>query len=130
MGETIDARMGLDEASWREVNLYEITHPVVFQSICRALVGAPLCDDDEFLDAFHTFSTGVGAGAVIIGQYLPSLITPLIGFLFSIPVSVYRKSVEISSASGPQEHLMKRALTAFSDAPPLPIANDLLTMVS
>lgn len=150
MRETIDERMGLDEVSWREVNLFEIMHPVVFKSICCAMFGAPLCENDNFLDCFHTFSSGVGAGAVIIGQYLPSLLAPLTGFLFAIPVRVYRnkvlkfilpvaeerrKNINLGSTDplfvdDGSKDLMTRALTTFSDAPPLLIANDLLTMVS
>lgn len=150
MRNTLDARMGLDETTWREVNLFETMHLAVFQSVCRALVGAPLCENDKFFESFRAFNSGIGTGAVIIGQYLPSFMTFLIGSFFSIFVGVYRtrvlrfivpvakerrRNTKLES-SDPlfvddwSEDLLTRALTTFGDATPQTIANDILTLVS
>ena len=150
MRETIEARMELDEPSWREVNLFATMQPVVFKSICCALFGAPLCNNDDFLNAFQAFNTGVGLGAIFLGQYLPSLICPLVGWLYSIPVSVYRtrvlrfivpvaeeckKRTKMNKADPPladdcSTDLLARGLTIFSEETPLNISNDLLSLVS
>lgn len=150
MRETIDARMGLDDASWREVNLFETLHPIVFKSICRAMYGLPLCENDDFLDAFESFNTGIGAGAVLLGQYLPSFITPVIGLLFSMVVGVYRtrvlkfilpvaeersKNIKLentdpSSDDDCSEDIMTWAITNSSDTAPSTIANNFLSLVS
>ncbi|MCJ1423252.1 hypothetical protein MMC29_001134 [Sticta canariensis] len=149
MRETIDARMGLDETSWREVNLFATLQPVIFKSIGCAVFGAPLCKNDDFLNAFQAFNTGLGAGAILLGQCLPSFICPLVGYLYSIPVSVYRtrvlrfivpvveerkKRTRLDKAD-PQladdwsTDLMTQGLTTFSEETTLAISNDLLALM-
>ena len=150
MRETIDARMGLDETSWREVNLFATMQAVVFKSVCCALFGSPLCNNEDFLDAFLAFNTGVGFGAILLGQYLPSLICLLVGHLYSIPVNVYRARVLRFILPVAEERkkrtkldkddpqllddwstdLLTRGLTLFSEESHLTIANDLLSLVS
>lgn len=91
MRETIDATMGVDDASWQQICLFQTMQKVVFKATNRILVGSPLCNDEKYLDSLGQFSTWLGAGAVIIGQYVPWFLAPLLGYLASIPVNIYRR---------------------------------------
>lgn len=89
--ESVDATMGLDESSWRQVCLFQIMNTVVFQSSNAILVGSPLCHNEKYLGSIGSFSTWLGMSAVIIGQYLPWFTAPLFGNLASVAVNVYRR---------------------------------------
>lgn len=89
--ESIDATIGLDESSWRQVCLFQIMNTVVFQSSNAILVGSPLCHNEKYLGSIGSFSTWLGMSAVIIGQYVPWFTAPLFGTLASVAVNLYRR---------------------------------------
>lgn len=89
--ESIDSTMGLDESSWRRVCLFQIMNTVIFRSSNSILVGQPLCDNEKYLGSVGSFSTWLGASAVIIGQYVPWFTAPLFGNFASVVVYMYRR---------------------------------------
>ena len=91
MRDSIDSTLGLDDASWHEINLYQTMQEVVFKATSRILVGAPLCHDAKYQESISKFSVWLGALAIIIGQYMPWFLTPILGHLAFFPVNMYRK---------------------------------------
>lgn len=55
--ERIDATMGLDDTSWRQVCLFQSMSTVVFKTTNSVLVGPPLCHNEKYLDSTRSFST-------------------------------------------------------------------------
>lgn len=125
MRDTIDTNLGLD-ASWHEINLYQSMQEVVFKSTNRILVGAPLCDDAQYQGAISKFSVWLGALAIIIGQYMPWFLTPILGHLAFFPVNMYRKRAQRLLLPLCEERLksMASATKHVSDGP-----KDLITWV-
>ena len=88
MRRSIDATMGLEDASWREVSLFPIMQEIVFRSTLRVLVGLPLCRDEKYLRFLSSFAVWLGFGAVVVGQLVPWFLSPLLGLLVTIPVHI------------------------------------------
>lgn len=88
MRQSIDATMGLEDASWREVSLFQTMQKVVFQSTLRVLVGLPLCRDENYLRSSSSFSVWLGCSAVVVGQLVPWFLSPFLGLLVAIPVHI------------------------------------------
>lgn len=86
ISHTIDNAMGLDDGSWNEICIAKVMEAVVFKSINRTIVGTPLCHDQEYLNYSASFATWLGAGSIIVGQYMPWMMRPLFGYLGALPV--------------------------------------------
>ena len=87
---SIDRTWGFDETTWNEISLYETMQDCVHRAVNCILVGSPLCYEGKYLDSISRFSAWVGVGSVVIGQYTPWFLAPILGKLVSIPVSIYR----------------------------------------
>ena len=88
---TIDNAMGLDRESWREVCITKAMEDVVLRSTSRVLVGSPLCHNEEYLQYTIAFATWLGAGAILVGQYMPWIMKPFFGYLGALPVYYYKQ---------------------------------------
>lgn len=147
MRERVDALMGFDHDSWKELHLYQFVQDVLFRATNRIPVGLPLCHDEGYLDSLNKFPISLGAGAIIIGQFVPWFLTPFLGHVASIPVRVYRrkslkyllpeveKRVEALRQtgyvdSGESKDLITWAILASQDKSPLGIADTILFLVS
>ena len=86
--ENIDELMGIDTDGWRAICLGETMQKTIFKSTYRVFVGLPLCQDEGYLRSSAAFATWLGAGAVVIGQYTPSIFKPLLGYLTAIPIYI------------------------------------------
>ena len=86
--ESIDELMGTDTDGWREVCLWETMQKIIFKSTNRVFVGLPLCQDEGYLRSSAAFANWLGAGAILVGQYMPSLFKPLFGYLMAIPIYI------------------------------------------
>lgn len=148
--ESIDAAMGLDDISWRQVCVFQIMNTVVFKSTNSVLVGSPLCHNEKYWDSIGSFSTWLGASAVIIGQYVPRFTAPLVGNLASVAVYVYRrkclkfllpvikermedikrKSSDPSAVYEETEDLLTWIIMALPNASPAQVAHLILSLVS
>ena len=91
MRQSLDAAWSRDATSWSEVTLFETLQDVIFRATNCILVGSPLCHEEKYLDSLFRFTTWLGAGAVIVGQYAPWFMTPILGYVASIPVNIYRR---------------------------------------
>ena len=91
MRQSLDAAWGRDATSWNEVNLFETLEDVIFRASNSILVGSPLCHEEKYLDSLFRFTTWLGAGAVIVGQYAPWFMAPILGYVASIPISIYKR---------------------------------------
>ena len=78
--------MGIDTDGWREVCLWDTMQKTIFKSTNRVFVGLPLCEDEGYLRSSAAFANWLGAGAIIVGQYMPSVFKPWFGYLAAIPI--------------------------------------------
>ena len=88
---SIDQNWGCDETAWTEVSLFQTMQDSVHRAVNCVLVGSPLCREEKYLDSLSSFASWLGAGSVIVGQFTPWFLVPLLGNLVLIPVSIYRK---------------------------------------
>lgn len=88
---SVDDFMGLDTVSWREICLWDVMQKTIFKSTNRVFVGMPLCQDEGYLRSSAAFATYIGAGAIVVGQYMPSMFKPFFGYLAAIPIYVQQK---------------------------------------
>lgn len=93
MRQSIDALLGVDseDTSWREVNLFHTLEKIIFKSTSRVFVGEPLCHDKGYLRWSAAFAEYLGAGFLIVGQMMPSLFKPVVGYLAAIPIYVAQR---------------------------------------
>ena len=80
MRESVDRLFGTDTEKWREVPLYGTVQSILFKSSNRMFVGEPLCHNKVFLNSSALFANVLGAGAVLVGEYLPLVLKPIIGY--------------------------------------------------
>ena len=90
ISESIDELMGIDTDNWREVCLWETMQKTVFKSTNRVFVGLPLCQDAGYLWSSAAFANWLGAGAIVVGQYMPSVLKPFFGYLTAIPIYIQK----------------------------------------
>ena len=90
ISESIDELMGMDTDKWREVCLWETMQKTVFKSTNRVFVGLPLCQDEGYLRSSAAFANWLGAGAIVVGQYMPSVLKPFFGYLTAIPIYIQK----------------------------------------
>ena len=82
--------MGIDTDGWREVCLWDTMQKTIFKSTNRVFVGLPLCEDEGYLRSSAAFANWLGAGAIIVGQYMPSVFKPWFGYLAAIPIYIQK----------------------------------------
>lgn len=87
----IDSAMGLDTKSWKEICISEAMGSVVLRSTSRVLVGSSLCENEEYLRYSIAFATWLGGGSILVGQYMPWMIKPFLGYLGALPVFYYKQ---------------------------------------
>ena len=88
---TIDKAMGLDNCYWKEVCITQVMEEVVFKSTSRALVGSPLCTNEHYIRYLIAFATWLGGCAILVGQYVPWIMKPPIGYLAALPIYYYKQ---------------------------------------
>lgn len=92
MSESVDALFGTNSDTWLEINLYEAVEKTLSRSMNRVLLGGSLSLNEAFLHSSMTFANLLGAGAVLVGQFSPPVIKPLIGYILSIPIYIGHKA--------------------------------------
>lgn len=91
MRESVDSLMGLDETEWHQVNLLEILQPVTSSAAHYIFFGEALSRNDSFVEPMGFFSMFLGFSGVVIGQYVPYFMTPVVGYLVNIFACQYRR---------------------------------------
>lgn len=86
----VDTLMGLDE-SWHEVSLIGVLQPALSSVNHRMLVGEELCRNKTFIESLGNFSNMIGLASILIGQYVPFFMAPLVGCASYLFVYVFWK---------------------------------------
>lgn len=89
--ERIDSIMGLDEASWNQVNLVDVLHPAISNATNLMFFGEELGRNEAFLEPMGFQSKLLGFLGVLLGQYVPFIIAPAIGPVVQFCICWYRK---------------------------------------
>ncbi|CAG8020205.1 unnamed protein product [Penicillium salamii] len=90
MRHSVDQMLGMDDAEWKEVNLYDTLNEIVFKASGRILFGQDLTRNQHFMYYVLKFATWFGMGTVLIGQLIPWQFRRLIGSCCAIPTAYYR----------------------------------------
>ena len=88
---SVDQAWGSDETTWNEVSLSQTMQDSIQRAVNCVLVGSPLCHEEKYLDSLARFNSWLGAGSVVVGQFTPWFLAPVLGSIVSIPVSIYRR---------------------------------------
>ena len=91
----IDKGLGLETESWNEVCIKVAMENVFFRSISRVLVGSSLCRNEAYLHYSIGFATWLGAAVILVGQYTPKILKPILGSIGAVPLW-YRKRKALS----------------------------------
>ena len=86
----IDKGLGLETESWNEVCIKVAMENVFFRSLNRILIGSSLCRNEDYLYYSIGFATWLGAAAVLVGQYIPKVMKPIVGSIVAV-LLLYRK---------------------------------------
>ena len=93
MRESVDAILGsnCNDGSWREVGLYDTMQKIIFRSINRVFFGLPLGHDQGYIRWSGAFAHWVGAGSIVVGQFLPPILKPSFGYPMAIPIYIAQR---------------------------------------
>lgn len=91
MKASVDEIFGTDLEIWKEINLWDTMSMIIFRSTNGVLVGQLLGRNDMFVRATAAFANLLGVGAVTVGQLLPSIFKPIIGYMLAVPIYVAQK---------------------------------------
>lgn len=89
--DTIDDAMGLDTKSWRDVCISKAMGDVMFRATSRVLVGSSLCQNKEYLHHLMAFADWLGGSSILVGQFLPWMIKPFIGYPMALAVYYHKQ---------------------------------------
>lgn len=81
----IDAAFGVGQQKWKQVCFFKILQDVMTVSISRVFVGPTLCNDKGYQKTMIGFLNHVGFNGVVVGQLVPSILRPVIGYTAAIP---------------------------------------------
>lgn len=89
----VDEELGLDSEEWTEVNIHAAMLHVLVRVTAQIVVGQPLCDNEEFLEAMTDFVSTVSLRAFFIA-ITPRLFRPVVAYF--VTKSLHR-SIETCS---------------------------------
>ncbi|EJD50640.1 hypothetical protein AURDEDRAFT_160540 [Auricularia subglabra TFB-10046 SS5] len=75
--------LGLDDAQWRSVNLWDALQAVVARLSNRMFVGAPLCREERYFAANVGFADAVIRNMIVL-TFVPRTLRPLFGPLLGL----------------------------------------------
>lgn len=87
----VDQLMGLNHDTYIQVNLDDVIGPVVSGVSNRMLVGDVLYHTKGFRKSLASFGNILGLGSLLIGQFAPFFVRPVVGFVAGVVVRVYRR---------------------------------------
>ncbi|PGH13919.1 hypothetical protein AJ79_03334 [Helicocarpus griseus UAMH5409] len=88
--DAVDETMGMDNASWQEINLSQTMSVIISRTCTRVLFGLSLSRNHVYLCILRLFLIFMGASSLVIGQMPPWIIRPVIGVLLHIPTAVLK----------------------------------------
>jgi cytochrome P450 len=87
-----DNTWGFDTTEWKDICVFENMMRTIAQASNRMFVGVPLCRDEDYLTNMSSFAQDV-VTCVIAMPFIPKILAPLFGPLFSIPNRIHYKRV-------------------------------------
>jgi hypothetical protein len=88
---SVTEEMGVDNASWHEVDLAAALTVVIDKTTNRLLFGLPLCRNSVYLRILRAFIIFMGASTLLVGQLPPWGLRPVVGVILSIPTFIFKK---------------------------------------
>ena len=90
MRKNIDIGFGVQSDHWREVELFKTMENIMFSSLNRVVVGEPLCSNSGYLGSLSNLIKWLGGGGLLVGQIMPPILKPILGYLAAIPILYYK----------------------------------------
>ncbi|KAB5557998.1 cytochrome P450 [Coniochaeta sp. 2T2.1] len=87
----VDATLGIDGSTWREVNLNEALSRIIEGTGNRVLFGLSLCRNATYLLLLRVFIISMGISTLVIGQLPPWVLRPVVGVSLSVPTFIFKK---------------------------------------
>lgn len=87
----VDQLMGFNHNTYTELNLVGVLGPVISGVSNRMLVGDALYNNEAFMKSLAAFGNIMGLSSLVIGQYAPFFVRPVIGSVASVLVRVFRR---------------------------------------
>lgn len=87
---TVDSTMGMEFASWREIDLSQAMSTIIDETVNRVLFGLSLSRNETYLRILRFFIICMGASTLLIGQLPPWFLRPVAGVLLSIPTLIFK----------------------------------------
>ena len=78
---------------YTEVNLVDAMESIISAVSNQMLVGDKLFYNEAFMGSLASFGHAYGLTSLVIGQFLPFFVRPVIGFLAGLVVKVFRRRV-------------------------------------
>lgn len=91
MRERVDSIMGMDEISWRAVNLVDVLRPAIASATNCIFFGDALRQNEKFVHPMDSYAMLLGLGGVVIGQMVPFFLAPILGPMAAFFFRQYRK---------------------------------------
>ena len=77
--------------TYTQLNLADLMHSVIMSVSNQRMVGDELFHNKAFMQSLASFGNILGLASVVIGQYVPFFVIPVIGFVAGVVVRVYRR---------------------------------------
>ncbi|KAE8350017.1 cytochrome P450 [Aspergillus coremiiformis] len=111
------------DQSWREVRLAEVLDQIVFAACLRVFFGVSLSRDPKFVYQVKTFTRVTGAMMILVSQWVPWPLKPLVGLVAGLPIHYYWLRLIIHLYPTFQQRI--QCLQTKTDPPP----TDLVTWI-
>ena len=79
------------DSPYTEVNLFDAIESIVSAVSNQMLVGDKLFHSKAFMGSLALFGLAHGLATLVVGQFLPFLVRPVIGFLTGLVVKAFRR---------------------------------------
>lgn len=91
MGVSDNKHDDKDNNTYTELNLAHVIGSIISAVSNQMLVGDKLFHNETFMQSLTSFGTAFGLSSLVIGQFLPFFIRPVIGVVAGWVVTVYRR---------------------------------------
>ncbi|KAL9040843.1 MAG: hypothetical protein Q9214_004324 [Letrouitia sp. 1 TL-2023] len=129
MKSSVDLLFGMNTEDWSDVCLWEAMEQIIFRSTIRIFFGRELSENENYMKFSRSFAFWLGIGSVFVGQLIPAVIRPAVGYFAAIPVYVFRtKSLKyLTPLIAQRLNDMKQHKNDQLSIPEIP--NDLVTWI-
>lgn len=95
------------DSTYTQLNLVGVISPIIMSVSNRMLVGDELFHNKTFMQHLAAFGKIFGLASLVIGQFVPFVFRPVIGFVAGVVVRLYRRRALKYMVPVAQERIVK-----------------------